>query len=116
TLTLTTTSQGNCSPVNDAMTVTITDAPSVNPGTPQTMCANGSITLNGSVSVASGGTWATASGTGSFAPSAAALNATFTPSPTQIANGRANLILTATGTGNCAPVSANLTITIQPVP
>jgi gliding motility-associated-like protein len=117
TLTLTSTGNGNCNASTDQMVVNITHSPTVNPGAPQTICANTTgVTLNGSVTVASGGVWSTASGTGTFSPNANALNATFIPSAAQIANGRANLTLTSTGNGNCAVVSANLTITIQPIP
>src|SRR6185436_20410621 len=64
TLTLTTTCNGNCVAVNDAMVVTITTAPTVNAGSDQIVCANNAnVTLSGSVTIASGGSWAS-SGSG----------------------------------------------------
>jgi len=116
-LTLTSTGNGNCAVVNDVIQFTITPAPVANPGPTINTCVNTSgIVLNGSVTGATGGTWATASGTGTFIPDANTLNATFIPSPIQKMNGRANLTLTTTGNGNCLPVSANLVINLQALP
>ena len=80
TLTLTTTAgNGTCAPVSDQMVVTFTDAPAVNAGPDQTVCANNSaVTLSGSVRVATGGTWS--GGTGTYVPNANALNTVYTPS------------------------------------
>src|SRR5690606_12699935 len=97
------------------MTITITPAPQVNAGANQTLCANNaSATLSGVVSGATGGVWS--GGTGSFNPSATALNAIYTPSATEIANGSVILTLTSTGNGLCNAVSDNvqLTFTLPP--
>jgi gliding motility-associated-like protein len=117
TLTLTSTGNGNCLAETDNMILTISDAPAVNPGSNQTVCANtAGVTLNGSVIVAGGGTWTTASGTGTFLPDANTLNAVFIPSPLQIGNGQAILTLTSNNNGNCNAVSANMVITLQAAP
>ena len=51
------------------MVITITPAPVVNAGVDDELCANNAvISLNGSVSIASGGTWS--GGAGTFAPNA----------------------------------------------
>jgi len=115
TLTLTTTGNGSCNSETDNMTITITPAPQVNAGANQTLCANNaSATLSGVVSGATGGVWS--GGTGSFNPSATALNAIYTPSATEISNGSVILTLTSTGNGLCNAVSDNvqLTFTLPP--
>ncbi|PCH90860.1 MAG: hypothetical protein COB85_09850, partial [Bacteroidetes bacterium] len=67
TLTLTTTGNGTCNSESDFIIITITDAPTVDAGPDQTVCANNAVTtLSGAVTDATGGAWTT-SGTGSFA-------------------------------------------------
>jgi hypothetical protein len=115
TLTLATTGNGTCTPVNDVMVVTITPAPTINAGIDQTVCASApSVVLNGSVIVASGGTWS--GGSGTFNPDNSTLNATYTPSASEISAGSATLILTTTGNGNCIAVTDTMKITITAVP
>jgi gliding motility-associated-like protein len=115
TLTLTTTGNGSCIAVDDAMTITITPAPVVEAGAGAVLCANNAdITLNGSVTVASGATWS--GGSGTFTPDASTLDAVYSPSATEIANGSVTLTLTSTGNGNCTPVSDNVTYTFSPAP
>lgn len=114
-LTLTSTNNGNCSPVTDMVNITITPAPTVNAGIDQTVCGNNaSTTLNGSITVATGGQWT--GGTGTFSPSATALNAIYTPSATEISNGSVSLTLTTTGNGSCIAVTDVMTISITPAP
>ncbi len=115
TLTLTTTGNGNCSTVSDNMVITIADAPTANAGADKILCAdNAVLNLNGIVANASGGTW-TSSGSGTFSPNANTLNATYTPSNADTANGALVLILTTTGTGaGCLPVSDTMNVTISP--
>src|SRR5699024_1050906 len=68
TLTLTTTFNGNCQPVKDAMDITIAPIPIVNAGADTSMCGDKALLpLKGMVTHASGGTW-TAAGSGSFSP------------------------------------------------
>jgi hypothetical protein len=122
TFILTTTGVGNCNVVQTSHTVTIIDAPIVDAGANQVVCANNAnISLNGTVATdASGnggfgtGQWST-SGTGSFA-NANDLNTTYTPSPADITAGTVDLTLTSTVNGLCLSESDALTITIVPSP
>ncbi|NRA10721.1 MAG: IgGFc-binding protein, partial [Crocinitomicaceae bacterium] len=114
-LTLTTTGNGGCLAVTDDIIITITNAPTVNADVDQTVCANNSaVTLNGNVTVATGGTWS--GGTGTYAPNANTLNAVYTPSAVEITAGTATLTLTTSGNGNCNAEIDNMTITITPAP
>lgn len=115
TLTLTSTTNGNCIAVADPMTITITDAPTVNAGPNQTVCGNrATVTLNGALRIATAATWL--GGTGTFNPNANTLNANYTPSAAEILAGTVTLTLTTTSQGNCSPVSDPMTITITPAP
>ncbi len=115
TLSLTSTGNGNCNAVTDQMTITITTAPTADAGPDQTVCANNpDVTLNGNVTVASGGIWT--GGTGTFSPDNTTLNAVYTPSASEITAGTVTLTLTTTGNGNCNPVSDDIIITITPAP
>ena len=115
TLTLTTVGNGNCSPVSANVTYTITPAPTVNAGADQTRCGNNASTaLNGSYTVATGAIWS--GGAGSFSPGATSVNAVYTPTAAEIANGSVTLTLTTTGVGTCVPVSDDMTISFTPAP
>ena len=115
TLTLTTTGNGTCNAVTDQMVISITDAPTVNAGAPISLCANNAqVSLNGSVFGATGGAWT--GGSGTFAPNNTTLNATYTPSASDLAAGTVTLTLTSTGNGNCNPVSSSRVITFTPAP
>jgi gliding motility-associated-like protein len=115
TLTLTTTSNGTCVSVTDQVVISITPAPTVNAGLDRSMCANNaSVTLNGNITGATGGIWS--GGAGNFSPSTNALNAVYTPTATEIANGSVTLTLTSTGNGNCTAVSDNMTISFTTAP
>ncbi|HEY8400218.1 MAG TPA: gliding motility-associated C-terminal domain-containing protein, partial [Cytophagaceae bacterium] len=103
--------------VKDSLTLTLNPVPVVNAGGDQTVCADiNGIVLDGKIANASGGIWSTGSGSGTFLPSPTDLNATFIPSASQIANGRANLTLTSTGNGTCGEVKDVMTIFITPAP
>ncbi|MFN6945007.1 MAG: T9SS type B sorting domain-containing protein [Cytophagaceae bacterium] len=115
-LVLTTEGNGLCNAVSDEMVLTITPRPTVNAGPDRTICAGSSVNLSGLVTVATGGTWATASGNGTFTPGPTFLNTSFTPTATQVAAGQVSITLTTTGNGTCNPVSDNMILTIQPVP
>ncbi|MCW5899815.1 MAG: gliding motility-associated C-terminal domain-containing protein [Flavobacteriales bacterium] len=115
TLTLTSTGNGNCNAVTDQVAITFTPAPIVNAGTNGSVCANNSaIALNGSVIGATGGIWS--GGGGTFSPNNTTLNATYTPTAAQIANGSVTLTLTSVGHGNCNAVSSQVTFSITPAP
>src|SRR5690606_17513602 len=72
------------------------------------------ISLNGAVTIASGATWS--GGSGSFSPNATALDATYTPSQSEINNGSLTLTLTSTGNLNCSAVTDQVTYTFSPAP
>ncbi|MBX2972320.1 MAG: IgGFc-binding protein, partial [Flavobacteriales bacterium] len=115
TLTLTTTGNGLCNQVSDNITLNFTPAPVVNAGVDASYCANNAaIALNGSVTIATGGIWS--GGLGSFTPNNTTLNATYTPTPAEIAAGTLTLTLTSTGNGNCTAVSDSRVITFTPAP
>ena len=115
TLTLTTTGNGNCNAVSDNILITFTPAPTANAGANQSVCANNStVSLNGSVTGATGGSWS--GGLGTFTPNNTTLNATYSPTAAELAAGTVNLTLTTTGNGNCSAVTDNMTITITPAP
>jgi gliding motility-associated-like protein len=113
TLTLTSTAQGNCSPVDSKIKVSFTPAPTITPN-PVTICADNAVAnLDGSVTVATGGTWS--GGNGTF-NNISGLKATYTPTPTEIAAGTVELTFTSTNNSNCKPVSSNLDVTINQIP
>ena len=115
TLTLTSVGNGNCIAVTDQVTYTVTPSPVANAGTNQTLCSNAPVaTLNGSVSIASGGVWS--GGLGSFNPSNTNLSATYTPTAAEIASGTLTLTLTTTGNGNCLAASDQIQLDFTPSP
>ncbi|MCD6366437.1 MAG: gliding motility-associated C-terminal domain-containing protein [Bacteroidales bacterium] len=114
-LTLTSSSNGTCNPVSDNMMIYIDPAPIVNAGADQTVCANNAdVVLNGSVTNASGGAWT--GGLGAFTPNNSVLNATYTPTATEIANGSVTLTLTSTGNGTCNSESDDMVISFTTAP
>ncbi|ABG59172.1 CHU large protein, possible SAP or adhesin AidA-related protein [Cytophaga hutchinsonii ATCC 33406] len=117
TIQVTTTGQlPSCPAATDQMTITFTKKPAVSAGSPITVCTDTtSIPLNGSVSIATGGVWSSASG-GSFIPNAHQLNAKYIPSAADKASGTVNLVLTSTGNGSCNAYSGNVAITLNPQP
>jgi gliding motility-associated-like protein len=114
TLTITTTGNGNCSPVSATTTMTITAKPTVTAGSYSVCSNNAAVSLNGAVTVATGGQWV--GGAGSFSPSRNILNPTYTPTAGEISAGSLNLTLQSTGNGNCNVVSAIAPITFTPAP
>jgi gliding motility-associated-like protein len=116
TLTFTTTNNGACPSDNDQITITITNAPTVNAGADQTVCANNAaVSLNGIVTTATGGNWTT-SGSGTFAPSSSTLNGTYNPSAADTTAGAVTLYLTSTGNGTCLAVIDSMVVTITDAP
>jgi hypothetical protein len=114
TLTLTTNDPaGPCASVNNQMHINIVPVTVVDAGPDQTVCASTPrVQLQGSVSGGvTSGAWS--GGSGTFSPSASALNATYTPSAAEIAAGSVTLTLTsAVSTGPCPRVSDQMTIFI----
>src|SRR5678816_1534584 len=107
---------GPCGAVSDTMTVAINPIAVADAGSDQTVCASSpNVTLAGIVSgAASSGTWS--GGAGSFAPSANALNAVYTPTAAEIAAGTVTLTLTTDDpAGPCGAVSDTMTVAINPI-
>ncbi len=110
-----TTSGGTCGTTSDSKTVEVILNPTVDAGPAVTaFCQGGtSASLGGSVGgSATGGIWTTTAG-GTFAPSASALNATWTPPPGY--SGTATLQLTTTGS-LCGNISDTKSVTVNPLP
>ena len=105
---------------SDSITMTsfiqVNSGPVANAGSDLSFCANnvGTINLNGSVTVASGGNWTT-SGNGTFS-NQNNLTSTYTPSNTDITSGSTTITLSSVGNGSCAPSTDNLIITYTPEP
>jgi len=117
TLTLTTSvAGGSCAPASDQMKITIDKAATANAGADITVCAgNARAQLAGVVGGgASSGTWS--GGAGTFNPNASVLNATYDPTPAEIAAGGVTLTLTTNATGGpCAVASDDVRININPI-
>jgi gliding motility-associated-like protein len=114
-LLVTSTGNGTCTPVTDAVKITFTPVPITIAGADRTVCANNSsISIIGKVQNATGGIWTT-NGSGNFA-NPTGLTTAYTPSAADITNGNVTLRLESTGNGKCSPVADQLTITLQPVP
>ncbi|MBN2681760.1 MAG: PKD domain-containing protein [Bacteroidales bacterium] len=116
TLTLTSINNGGCFPAVDNAIITIQPAPSVNAGSDLFACSNNpTVNLSGSVTIATGGVWSSLGG-GWFFPDAGNLNAQFTASAADVANGSVSLVLSSTGNGLCLPVSDTMRIVFTPSP
>lgn len=115
-LTLTSEGNGNCSAVNDTLTVTVNPAPTVDAGTFISACASESaIPLNGQITVAGGAYWKT-NGSGSFSPDSSVLTADYIPSEADLMVGEVTLTLTTSDNGLCRSVSDQTKISFTPVP
>ncbi|HVD98758.1 MAG TPA: gliding motility-associated C-terminal domain-containing protein [Cytophagaceae bacterium] len=115
TLTGTTTGNGTCNAITGTATVTIAPIPVVDAGPNQVLCGStASVSLNGTVTGATGGQWTT-TGTGTFGNAASAVT-TYTPSAADKASGLVTLTLTSTGNGLCNAVNKSMTLTFTVVP
>ena len=114
-LIVTTINNGKCGTDADTVVVTITPAPVLNTGGTATMCSSSTYTFNATASGTFSGTWTTP-GTGTFTPSAAALNAMYQPSASDILSGTVPFTLTSTNNGNCLPVTSTFVLTIHKQP
>ncbi|HTL83469.1 MAG TPA: PKD domain-containing protein [Bacteroidia bacterium] len=103
----------NCPPSTATVTVTtFTAAITANAGADMMVCAQSpSVTLNGTVTGVTTGIWS--GGSGTYSPSNTTLNATYTPSASEIAKGSATLILTTTNNGPCPAGVDTVLITIN---
>ncbi len=113
---LETTNNGLCNPAVDTLNITFTPLPVVDAGPDQTVCEDTSaVQLSGTVTNATGSEWRSA-GSGVFSPSINDLNATYTPSASDIDSGSVVIYLESTGNGACSPVIDSMVITINPAP
>nr|MCU0416649.1 gliding motility-associated C-terminal domain-containing protein [Cytophagaceae bacterium] len=106
--------RAGCNPVTDNVTVSITPSPTVNAGADRTICKNDSVSLVGSVTIATGGTWS--GGSGQFLPNANTLAINYKPSAAELLGNAVTLTLTSTGNGTCLPVNDQVTISLTPAP
>ena len=117
-LVLTSTNFGSCLPETDTMEIVFTVAATVDAGA-DTLYAcqnNATVSLSGTVSgVTTTGKWIS-TGTGIFSPDNLSLNATYTPSPTDISGGSLWIYLESTSNGDCIPVDDSLLIIFTPSP
>lgn len=116
TLYLESTNNGTCNPVQDSIVVTFTASPSVNAGANILACTNvGSIDLSGLVSgPTTTGVWS--GGNGSYNPNDQDLNASYTPTASEVSGGVLFLTLTSTNNGNCNSESDDVQITFVAPP
>ncbi|MGZ4078137.1 MAG: PKD domain-containing protein, partial [Bacteroidia bacterium] len=114
--TVTTTETATGCTSTDVVVVTVTAVATANAGSAQFGCIGSSFTLSGAVGgSATSGTWS--GGAGTFAPSATALNAVYTPSAAEFAAGSVTLTLTTDDpTGPCTFASSNVTLSFYQTP
>ena len=105
---------GPCGQVSSTVTIFINPVATVNAGADQVVCASAPVLLAGSVGGgASSGTWT--GGLGTFSPNNTTLNATYSPTAAEIADGVVTLTLTTNDpSGPCGVVSDQVKITINP--
>jgi gliding motility-associated-like protein len=114
--TVTSTNNGGCNPVTSTMSVSLIPGPQANAGGNQTICANNAtVSLTGSVAVASGGQWFS-SGSGSFSPNASAMNVVYQAAPADTTSGSITLSLTTTGNGSCSATTSTVKVSFLPAP
>jgi gliding motility-associated-like protein len=112
---LSSTGNGTCLAAIDSISITITNAPTVNAGNSIFRCSNNpNANISGTTSTGTG-TW-TSNGTGTFTPNPNSLNATYIPTVADIAAGSVIITLSSTGNGNCLAVQDTLVITYTPPP
>src|SRR5206468_25476 len=102
---------GPCPAVSDQVTISFGSDATADAGLDQTACASSpAVQLAGSEGGrAASGTWS--GGAGAFSPDASTLNATYTPTPAEVAPGPLTPTLTTDDpAGPCGPVSDQVTI------
>ncbi len=115
-LTLSSTSNDNCTIATSKMTIKFSASPAVNAGPDQALCSQATaVKLNGSLLVNGSITWTT-SGTGTFGATAGQLDATYTPSAADEASGSVSLIIHLVGAGVCNFPTDSMTVKFIPPP
>jgi gliding motility-associated-like protein len=99
---------GSCPGANDIVVITIEQLPTANAGSTQFICAGLGITLAGAIGgSATSGTWS--GGNGTYSPDNTTLNAVYTASPAEFANGTVTLTLTTNDpAGSCSFSTSNV--------
>ncbi|MFK7971995.1 MAG: beta strand repeat-containing protein [Bacteroidia bacterium] len=122
TVTATSDANGSCTDV-ETFTVTVNPLPIVSAGAASTICSNGDVVLNGTItdngSGVTDGVWTSTSGSpGTFDNGTGIFNTatTYTPSAVEVAAGQVTLRLTSDDpSGPCDTVFSEVTITINQV-
>lgn len=109
-------SLNGCPNKYDSLIINFTNPPIVSVGSDISVCANNAtVAITGSVSIATTtGIWS--GGLGSYNASNTALTATYVPTPSEIATGSVNIVLSSTNNGNCKQVKDSLTVTFTSAP
>ena len=100
--------------MNDDVSITITNAPNVQAGVNQTICADSAYVQLAGVSNVAGFVWSTM-GTGTF-DNSSSLTAQYNPSDADTTSGTVNLILTAAGGAGCTTARDTMVVTITDSP
>ncbi len=102
-----------CPPTTATAMVTSFTLPiTANAGPTQIRCKlSPSVSLNGTITAASGGVWS--GGNGIFSPTTTVLNATYTPTPAEVSTGSVQLYLSTTGNLGCPPGNSTLNVFFQ---
>lgn len=108
-LTLTSTAQGNCKPVDQSLNVIFSPKPFVEAGGPYTLCTDDSLVQL--TATGSAGKWSSPT-TGTFVPSADSPTAQYKPSAADITNKSVVLTYTSHVSGACPSVSDKATVNI----
>jgi gliding motility-associated-like protein len=104
-----------CAPAKGNTVINVMPPIVANAGSDVTVCANqAAVNLNGTIQTATAAIWK--GGSGTFNPNNATLNATYTPSASEIANGFADLILETTNNQGCPADYDTIHITIVQPP
>jgi hypothetical protein len=103
-----------CPNNSNDLTVSIQASATAFAGNDASICANGPVNLNGSVTGASGGSWS--GGAGTYSPDDISLSTVYSPSAAEIAAGSVTLTLTTTGNGGCTAATDDIIITITSAP
>jgi PKD repeat protein len=113
-LTLTSTGNADCTPVEDSMVISFATVIYVTAGNNQTVCSDvNQVAILGSIISATGGVWSSSTG-GTFTPSDTLMNTNYVFTPTDSINGTVLITLTTTGNGTCSPIKDSIVIDIIP--
>ncbi|WP_139150361.1 T9SS type B sorting domain-containing protein [Flagellimonas zhangzhouensis] len=110
---------GTCPNDETTVTITITQQPSADAGSDESLCEGETLSLSDSAVAPTASNYDTllweSSGTGFF-NDATVLHPKYTPSNDDIIAGSVILTLTATGNGGCAPAASTMTLSITEIP